>query len=297
MSLTDDELRALASARPEDFVRVRNELARTLRKAGRRDDADAIAARRRPSPIAWSLNQVALEHPGLLDDWFEAAARLRDAMHGALRGDADDVRAAQSAERRATDAVVTAARGQLDELGHRNTDAAVARIAGTMRAAALEPEVAHHLRDGTLESEVVASGFGLAEMAIEETRAGTAAPRENEAPARASGTRKQPDAATTGNAAAKKAAAKKQAADERTHERARAADRAALQAEVARLTTVATRLATAADKAQRKVDDLRAQADQLSERLRLAERESRAARGESDRAAAAAERARARRDG
>jgi hypothetical protein len=269
--------------------------------AGRRDDADALAARRRPSAIAWALNQVAHDQAALLDEWFTATARLRDAMQGALRGDAEGVRAAQSAERRTTDAVVAAARRHLGELGQSNTEAAAARIAGTVRAAALDDDVAHRLREGTLESDVVASGFGFAEMAIDETRAGTEVRRKNTSSAPASRPTKQAAPGRSADAAAKRATTRKAAAQEKGqekfHQQAQAAERASQQAEVARLTTVAARLSTAADKAKRKVDDLRAQADQLSERLRAAEREARAARGEAERAAAAVDRARVRRDG
>ena len=296
MSLTDDELRVLVAARPEDFVRARNDLVRALRKEGRRDDADALAVRRRPTAIAWALNRVAHDRADLLDQWFTATTRLRDAMHGAVRGDADGVRAAQSAERSANDAVVAAARGQLGELGQANTEAAASRIAGTVRAAALDDEVAQRLRQGTLETDVVASGFGFAEMAVDETRAGTEARRKTAPTTRASRPPKSLERASSDDPAARKAAERKRAADEKAQEKALAAERASQQAEVARLTTVAARLSTTADKAQRKVDDLKAQAEQLSERLRSAEREARAARQESERASAAADRARVRRD-
>ena len=290
MSLTDDELRTLYAVGPDDFVRVRNELARSLRKDGRRDDANALAALRRPSAVAWALNRIAHDRAPLLDTWFDAATRLRNAMHGALRGDADDVRAAQSAERQAVDAVVAAARQQLDEIGQRNADAVGQRIAGTMRAASLDDDVARRLRSGTLESDVVASGFGFAEMSIDETRERTAVRHKTSAPARVGRAEKPPTTRSGG------ISAKERAAEERAKERAVAAERRSRQAEVARLTTIAARLESTADKAQRKVDELRAHAEQLQERLRVAEREARQARSESDRAAAAAARARIRRD-
>jgi hypothetical protein len=46
MSLTVEELRDLYTTRPDRFVQVRNDLVRTLKKAGRRDDADDLATRR-----------------------------------------------------------------------------------------------------------------------------------------------------------------------------------------------------------------------------------------------------------
>jgi hypothetical protein len=275
MSLTDDELHALYTARPDAFVRVRNELARTLKKAGRRDDADDVAARRRPSAIAWSLNQVSHETPDLIDTWREAATELRNAMHRAVKGDADIVRGAQAAERRATDAIVTAARRHLDVLGAKDTDAVVARIAGTLRAAGLDDEIAERVRAGTLEAEVVASGFGFGDLSASTNDIRSAkgpSPRRSVQP---------------GTARDAKADAKARAASEAAAEKAR-------RAEASRLASEATRLATIADKAQRKADDLRTQSEELQHRLRVAERDARRARTEADRASAVAARAGAR---
>jgi hypothetical protein len=272
MSLTDDELRDLYTARPDAFVRVRNDLARALKKAGRRDDADDIASRRRPSAIAWSINQVAHQSPALVDAWEAAAGALRDAMQRAVAGDADAVRSAQAAERKATDALVSSARGHLGELGSKDGDAPAARIAATVRAAALDDDVARRLREGTLETDEVAAGFGFGfgELSIEDSR-----------PARATASRAS---RTKRDAAAAKAEAEAAATRAAAEAKARKADAARAAAE-------STRLSSVADKAQRKVDDLRRQVEQLQDRLRDAERDARRARNEAERAAAAAARA------
>jgi hypothetical protein len=279
MSLTVEELRDLYTTRPDRFVQVRNDLVRTLKKAGRRDDADDLATRRRPSPVAWSLNRVAHEMPALIDEWRDAAAALRRAMHRAVEGDADAVRGAQAVERRAIDQIVTTARRHLAELDAKDADSVTPRIAGTLRAAALDEEVAQRLRDGTLESDVVASGFGFADLSVDELRP---APR----PGRRTGDRsKAPPAGKRGEADVA-------AAKARDTEAARAAATKAREAEVARLAATAKRLDAAADRARRRADDLRTQVEQLQERLRQADREARVARNEAERAATLAARAR-----
>jgi hypothetical protein len=265
MTLTDDELRLLYTAPPDAFVRMRNELVRSLKKDGRRDDADDVAARRRPSVIAWSLNAVVHADAQLVDEWYDAASDLRAAMRRAVRGDAEPVRRAQAAERRATDQVVTAARRHLEEFGSKDSDAVAARLAGTLRAAALDDDVAARLRSGTLETDIVASGFGF-ELSATDDSVETARPNAV-ARTRARAPTRTPDT------------------DDRAADRAR-------RAEATRLANAAQRLATAAEKAQRKVDGLRAQAEELQGRLRDAEREARRARNEAERGAAVAERAR-----
>ena len=168
MALLDDELQALYGLRPQDFVRARNDLVRALRKQGRRDDGDLAAKLRRPSVTAAALNHVAREEPQLLDALLGESSRLRDAMQRAVQGNAADVRPAQAAERRATEAVVTAARRWLEQLGQRDTDLAAQRISNTLRAVALDGSLVQRLQRGILETDEVASGFGFGGIDFDE---------------------------------------------------------------------------------------------------------------------------------
>lgn len=54
---------------PERFISERDSLVKLLKAQKRRDDASAVAALRRPSPVLWALNQVARLNP-------EASRRL-----------------------------------------------------------------------------------------------------------------------------------------------------------------------------------------------------------------------------
>jgi len=275
MALLDDELQALYGLRPEDFVRARNDLVRSLRKAGRRDDADEASKLRRPSATAAALNQVARAEPQLVDVLLHEWARLRDALQRAVEGDAADVRPAQAAERRAADAVVVAARRHLEQLGQRDSEAAAQRVNNTLRAAALDDSLAEQLRRGTLDTDVVASGFGFDGMAFDEGRR-EPAPRKKTARTVDDGTSPAPD--------------------HRQQQREAAARRAALVSEAKQLAATAARLGTAADKAQEQADQLRKQIALLQERLRDTDRDARSARRAADKAGLDATRAQQRVD-
>src|SRR5690606_20750132 len=62
--------------RLEEFVQRRDTLARELRSSGERDAANAVKALRKPSRIAWALDQGAIEMPGSLAALADAAADL-----------------------------------------------------------------------------------------------------------------------------------------------------------------------------------------------------------------------------
>ncbi len=83
------ELEPLLTVTPGEFVSTRNALVKTLRAAGRKDDAAAVAALRRPSVVDWALNTVASDSPDVVDSVAQAATRLRQAQEAVL-GDAGD---------------------------------------------------------------------------------------------------------------------------------------------------------------------------------------------------------------
>jgi hypothetical protein len=271
MEPLDDELQALYAVRPDDFVRARTELVRRLRKDGRRDDADLAAKLRRPSVAAAALNQVAREEPDLLETLFREGARLRDAMQRAVEGNAADVRPGQVAERRAAEAVVGAARRRLEQLGQRDTDATAQRINNTLRAAALDDSLAERLRRGTLDTDVVASGFGFGGLEFDESTR-PAAPRNKRLRVVDDETPPTPD------------------------NKQQQREAAARRTEATRLVAAAARLAATADKAEQHVDQLREQMALLQTRLREAEREARRARQAADKAGVDATRAQQRAD-
>src|SRR5215213_4719152 len=125
---TADEVDRLYAAPLDQFTDERNALVRKLRDEGRRDDAEAVRALRKPSVPLWVLNQLARERP-------------------------DDVRALVAAAERLS-------KGAMDEdAGRRPTDGMVDRVAAMLRAAAANPDARADLAGGRLTSEPEQSGF------------------------------------------------------------------------------------------------------------------------------------------
>jgi hypothetical protein len=137
-------------------VRLRNELARTLKKEGRADEADEVKQLAKPSVPTWAVNQLARRHAREVGALLEAAAQLRKAQ-AAGRHDFAQVAAI---ERAAVGELATAAAEILRETGRPPTDATLARVATTLHAAAASDEARDDLRRGRLTEELEPAGFG-----------------------------------------------------------------------------------------------------------------------------------------
>lgn len=111
MSDLPDELRALLAEPRERFVAARTERVKALRAAGRRDEAAALAAVRKPSRQVDLLGDLARCHPDAAEAAVQAASDVEAAQAG--EGDLHD---AMLALRPAIDAVlaVTPARDRGD---------------------------------------------------------------------------------------------------------------------------------------------------------------------------------------
>src|SRR4051794_22945928 len=86
----------------EQFVSERNTLARTLKQAGDTDAAADVAALRKPSLVAWAVNQLAHTRRRDVDLLLDAGKRLVDAQQTSIsKGGRDDLDTAQASFRRA----------------------------------------------------------------------------------------------------------------------------------------------------------------------------------------------------
>lgn len=243
---------------PGEFVAARDSLARRLRADGQRDEAARVAKLRRPSAAAWALNKAAREHPDVLEAALRAGRELRDATEAALGGDASGLRAASAAERAASDRLISAAASYLGG----GAGAAQQRLAGTLRAAVIDDQVADELRRGVLSTDHESPAFGFA-TGVELGPPPARAPRDNVI-----------DGATERSAtkrtdAKQDAAARKAAEREAAEERRRAAER---RRELARLERTAERLERAAVAAEAAAADARASADAAQQELEEARR-------------------------
>ena len=140
----------------EQFTRARDELARELRRAGKKDQADAVRALRKPTVSAWTVNQVARRHPQEARALVKAGEELRKAQRAAVSGrDPQALRAAQRAHRERLDDLTSIARHELDVAG-----ATAQRVAQTLRAASVDKEASKAFLAGALTGDVEPGGFG-----------------------------------------------------------------------------------------------------------------------------------------
>jgi hypothetical protein len=263
----DAAVDALYALDLDEFTAARDRLVRELRGAGDRDAAATVKALRKPSRVAWAVNQAVRREPDALDAVLEAGQHLRDVQQEALasaRADGlhDAVRARQQAVRALTDVAV----GLLGATGESARD----EIEQTLNAASIDPASANAVREARLTRE-------LEPPDIFETL---------DAPAvftpRVSRTKTARAPRKTAEPAAPEPAAEEPVVDPALR---READEATAAADAARAD---------ADAAERAHRDAKAHADDLAERARDAARAADEARGAARTAAAATKDARRR---
>jgi len=234
----------LYGLRPAEFTAARDALARRLRAGKDREQADQVKRLRRPSANAWALNQVARADAGLIETLLDAGHEVKEALG---RGDGEAMRRAERAMRKAADGIVDAAIHALGDSSGGSSGEARSRLAATLRAALIDPEVANRVRSGTLEREVELAGLGLDEVATAESRG---APPSGPQPASDDPAQRQQEDED------------RKARRRRDEERRAALDRLAEQeAEAERLASRARRLADVAEQAEKAARQARAEAD------------------------------------
>jgi hypothetical protein len=152
----DSALDRLYGAQLADFVAERDALARELREAGKREEAEQLKRVRKPSVPVWTINQVSRRQPKKLGELVEAANQMRTAQE---QGESRRLREAIESHRRTLEELVSQAEDILSETGHSTTSGTVTRVWSTVRAASLDPEVQPQLLSGQLEEETESTGF------------------------------------------------------------------------------------------------------------------------------------------
>lgn len=225
---------ALYAGPPGEFVAARNALAKELKGEGRREEAEHVAALKRPTVAAAVLNRLARERPGEMKAFARAAAALRKASGRKLRE-------AARAERAAAAALVDAADEILAEEEGGGSAATRDRVIETIQAAAADPGLEELLVTGRLDRErsIASVGFALeggGEVGDEDAKGDGGDDEKERAAERRRGERElkaaekrvhDAKAALKKAGEAKKRTAKALAGAEKALEKARAADRAA----------------------------------------------------------------------
>jgi len=147
----DPEVEALYGLPLDEFTKARDTLARARTKEQGKESGAAVKALRKPSLVAWALNQLARRRPEEVEALLEAGARLRRAQTATLEGgDPGELREATKAEAGEVQVLAAQARSILTETGRGGSPAHEDRLASTLRAAAVDAEAGDLLRRGTL---------------------------------------------------------------------------------------------------------------------------------------------------
>ncbi|HEX2292382.1 MAG TPA: hypothetical protein VHH55_03660 [Gaiellaceae bacterium] len=176
----------------DEFTTARDELAKDLRRRGRKEAAEEVKALRKPSVSAWAVNQAARRRPEDVKRLVKAGSELRKAQRGVVGGgDPAALRTATGAHRALVEELTDTARELLAERGA-VSQAVVTRVAQTLRGASVDKDAAKALQAGTLVEDVEQSGFGPLLSAVPSTPRQRRRPEARPQPRRAAAPKPKP---------------------------------------------------------------------------------------------------------
>lgn len=155
---SEKDLDELFAAEPSDFVAARAALVKRLRQGGDREAAAEVAKLRKPTAVAWALNQLTRREGGQVDALLRTDERMRGLMQSG--GRATELRAASAERKDIVRGLARVASAILAGAGHKATPSAGEKIFETLQAVATDPEAREALRRGRLAGDVQPSGFG-----------------------------------------------------------------------------------------------------------------------------------------
>lgn len=238
----DAEIDELYANAPDAFTKKRDELAKRLKADGNGVAAAAVKALRKPTQIAYVLNQVARRFADEVGELVDVGRELARAQRKALRGgDASgDLRAAIGRQRDVVRDLTTKTGKLMTEIGVSATGH-LDEIAGALQAALVDPVVGAQLEEGRLDKvPAPATGFPGAAPQPEAPREREIPPPPKSAPRRKTAKERQAEAREAKRAAAERAQEAKREAAERARE---AKDRAKREAARKKLDAKAAALA------------------------------------------------------
>lgn len=161
-SLSDDAV-ALFHEAPETFIAERDRLVARLLEGGHGNDAKLVKALRKPTVVAWALNQLAVRDPAGVQSLLDSGAEVRAAQQAALsskRGATDRLQAAGAARRGAIADLSAVAHAALADIG-RSAQAHTDALTRALEACSIDIDAGTALASGTLERPPAATpGFG-----------------------------------------------------------------------------------------------------------------------------------------
>ncbi|MFY2790908.1 hypothetical protein [Rhodococcus sp. MALMAid1271] len=153
----------LYSLAPADFVARRSAYATEFKKAGDKAGAARIGALRKPTVVAWLVNNLARQDESALAELFDLGEQLERAQQ---RGDGRRLRELSTARSTSIRALTETAVSLGHDLGITVGDNAVREIGNTLNAAMADLDVRDRVRAGRTVAAETYSGFGPALLSL-----------------------------------------------------------------------------------------------------------------------------------
>ena len=155
----DNDVDRLYGAPRDEFIRERNELAKRLRASGQKEAAAEVAALRKPTVVAWTVNQLAHTQRREVDLLLDAGKRIVDAQQTSISsGGRSELDTAQTSLRNAVQ-TLTGLAAKIPDADP--TQTTLTRVAETLRTAATDPNGRELLARGHLTEELNATGWEI----------------------------------------------------------------------------------------------------------------------------------------
>ena len=146
----------LFSVDPDEFMKRRAELAAAAKSAGDATAGKQIAALRKPTRSAFTVNQLARNEPDLVAELVDLGEQLRDAEKSV---DPKQIRELTRQRRRLVDALTRRAFEVIDEPSP--SSALRDEVVSTLTAALADADIAEQVADGVLVKPARWEGFGF----------------------------------------------------------------------------------------------------------------------------------------
>ena len=266
----DVALDELYGASPAEFTARRDALAKRLKAAGDDGAASEIKGRRKPTQLAYVLNQLARRHGDDVAELVDVGRELARAQRKALRGEAGhDLRDAIARQRSVVAGLTATSAALMAELGVAGSGH-LDEMASALRTAMIDPAIGALLEEGRLDKvPEPAAGFpGATTLHLVRTEPDVksrAAKEPAEERVKERPKERVKDSADRAEERRRAASEAKASALEARKERERAEHRAAARA---RAGAEAAERARAADEAERDADGHAAQAKKLGDEAR-----------------------------
>jgi len=156
----EEALEELYSTHPSDFTKKRDAIAKELKARGDGEAASAVRARRKPTQVAWVLNQLARRYPDDVAELVDVGRELAREQRKALRGEATaSFRGSIDRQRRVVGGLTRKTADLMKELGV-DPSGHLDEVASALQAALVDPAVGARLEEGRLEKPPeAAAGF------------------------------------------------------------------------------------------------------------------------------------------